>query len=254
MSPEQAQRRPSRFLIILNRIVQFCTLGFLGEWAFYGVFRCPFVVPFISCQNCPILTCPGRVAHTFWGVWAAWLGILLLFGRAFCGWFCPGGLVSRLLSKSPLTKKDLHPEAVTSFSYVKYFSLLCCILVYFFLNQPRANVPIRIGEFWPAVLQTYQYASDLWLFRSGLLLLLLACSCLVAMSWCRFACPMGGLLELCKRFSLFRFVKTEACTDCSACRRACYMHTRPDEKNCTNCGDCVSSCPVNCITLRSRFK
>jgi ferredoxin-type protein NapH len=27
------------------------------------------------------------------------------------------------------------------------------------------------------------------------------------------------------------------------------MGTRPDEMNCTNCGDCLKSCPVNAIKI-----
>ncbi|MBQ7606919.1 MAG: 4Fe-4S binding protein [Desulfovibrionaceae bacterium] len=236
-----------------NRLTQWLSLAFLGEWAFYGVFRCPFVVPFISCQNCPILTCPGRVAHTYWGVWAVWLGVLVLFGRAFCGWICPGGLVSRLFSKAP-TAKTLHPDAEKTFGYAKYLVLLFCLLVYFFMNQPRANIPIRIGEFWPAVLQTCQFASDLWLLRSATLVLLILSGAFILLAWCRFACPMGAILELLKSFSLFHFTKTDQCNGCNACKRICPMHTRPDEANCTNCGDCQSICPQKAIDFRFRFK
>ncbi|MBQ7585465.1 MAG: 4Fe-4S binding protein [Desulfovibrionaceae bacterium] len=242
-----------RGILLVNRLIQWISLAVIGEWAFYGVFRCPFVIPFVSCQNCPVLTCPGRLVHTYWGVWAAWLAFLVFLGRGFCGWICPLGLVNRLLAKFSRPKWE-SPKAIKTFSYGKYLVLFGCILVYFLMNQPRANVPIRIGEFWPAVLQTYQFASDLWLFRSGLLLVMLALGLFLGMAWCRLACPMGGLLELVKSYSLFRFTKGQDCNNCNACKKVCYMHTRPEESNCTNCGDCMQVCPQKCIHFKARFR
>ncbi len=240
-------------LIVVHRLIQWISLFFIGEWAFYGIFRCPFVIPFVSCQNCPILTCPGRIAHTYWGVWAGWLALLIMLGRSFCGWICPGGLIGRLFSKSP-TCRDVHPQTAPAFSLGKYLALFCCIVIYFVVNQPRVNVPIRVGEFWPAVAQTFQYAQNIWLFRSALVLGLLALGLFISMAWCRFLCPMGGLLELLKRFSLFAFAKNSDCNNCNACRRVCPMQTRPGEANCTNCGECLSVCPSKSIHLRSALR
>lgn len=250
MSPEITARPSKRYraLKLVNRVVQWCSLFFLGEWALYGILRCPFVVPFVSCQNCPIITCPGRAANFFWGVWAGWLALALFCGRAFCGWVCPGGLVQRILGKNPL-KKHLHADAERTFAYGKYLALLFVLLAYFMLNQPRVNVPIRVGEFWPAVQQTFQFAFPMWLFRTGLVLALLVAALFVVQAWCRFACPAGGLLEIVRRFALVRVYKTRECNDCDKCRRSCYMHTRPDEHDCTSCGDCLDACPQDCIHL-----
>ena len=35
---------------VIRRIVQLIMVGGLGKWAFYGIFRCPFLVPFVNCQ------------------------------------------------------------------------------------------------------------------------------------------------------------------------------------------------------------
>ncbi|MCK5423045.1 MAG: 4Fe-4S binding protein, partial [Deltaproteobacteria bacterium] len=73
-----------------RRLTQCAFLVFLGEFSFYGIFRCPFAVPYVSCGNCPVIQCPGRK------LWLAFWIILpvsaIIFGRAFCGWACPGGL------------------------------------------------------------------------------------------------------------------------------------------------------------------
>lgn len=237
-----------RGLLLINRIILFLSTAFLAEWAIYGIFRCPFLVPFVSCQNCPIIRCPGRAASMFWGVWAGWLAILVFFGRGFCGWFCPGGFVNRIFSLNPF-KIKLDLNAVKDLSYGKYLFLFLALGAYFYLGQPRVDLPIRVGEFWQSIPLTFNYASDIWLFRSWLVIVLFLFGLLISQAWCRFACPMGGLLELLKRFSIFKVYKTSACINCDKCRKVCYMQTRPQEINCTNCADCIQVCPENCIGI-----
>ena len=67
-----------------RRVVQTGSLALLGEWSFYGIFRCPYAVPYIGCGNCPVVQCPGR---SLW-MWS-WILIFassLFMGRVFCGW------------------------------------------------------------------------------------------------------------------------------------------------------------------------
>ena len=79
-----------------RRLSQATMLALLGQWSLYGIFRCPFIVPYVSCQNCPVVTCHGRLFSLFWGFWLLLPVSVLLFGRAYCGWLCPGGLVNQL--------------------------------------------------------------------------------------------------------------------------------------------------------------
>ena len=248
MSPEKMiEKSRVGILRIVNRVVLWASLLFLGEWGLYGLFRCPFVVPFVSCQNCPVITCPGRLASMFWGFWGAWLAVAVFFGRAFCGWICPGGLANRIVGAFASFK--LPAETRQMLPYGKYLLLIVALWVWFVVGQPRTNVPIRVGEFWASIGLTFEHASDLWLFRTSLVLFFLAAGIAISAAWCRFACPFGGALELFKRFSVFKVYKTSDCNDCDACRRSCYMRTRPEEANCTNCGDCLGACPRKCIHM-----
>ncbi|MEW6138034.1 MAG: 4Fe-4S binding protein [Thermodesulfobacteriota bacterium] len=232
-----------------RRVSQLGFLVILGEFSFYGVFRCPFAVPYVSCGNCPVLQCPGR------DLWIpVWVGLLvsgLIFGRAFCGWACPGGLVSELLGKIALFKGKVR-NSVESIS--KYPVVVASLVVFFLLNNPRWAIPIRTGEFLSSVSLTFEHADQLWLWRTGFIIGGLSFALIIPHFWCRYLCPTGGLLELLSRISFLRYLKTSACNECDSCRRSCFAETRPAEINCTNCGDCRDVCPINAITLAHKEK
>ncbi|MCB2185608.1 MAG: 4Fe-4S binding protein [Deltaproteobacteria bacterium] len=221
-------------------------LGVLGQWSFYGIFRCPFVVPFVSCESCPVLTCHGRIFTLFWGFWLGLPLLTLVFGRAFCAWACPGGLVNQLLGKVSWGKLNVQPSRAV---WGLFLGLAAALAIWLGLGQPRMAIPIRVGEFFTSVGLTFEHANLWWLVRTGVVLGLVALGLVAANLWCRMACPTGGALELLQRFSLFRVYKTSRCNDCNQCRRVCAMATRPAEANCTNCADCLDSCPVGAIKV-----
>lgn len=230
-----------------RRIVQIAGLALLGEWSLYGLLRCPFVVPFVSCQNCPVITCPGRVFSTYWGFWLLLPLSVLAVGRAFCGWLCPGGLAVQLFGKLAPFGRKYGGKALRLAGYGKYLALAVCLYIYYILGQPRADVPIRVGAFFESARLTFDHAGLLWLVRSFIVLGFLALGLALAGAWCRFACPMGGALEAVKGVAVWKVFKTSACTGCGKCNRLCELATRPEEANCTNCGDCLGVCPVDAI-------
>ncbi len=231
----------------IRRIIQLVMLAVLGQWAFYGIFRCPFLVPFVGCRVCPVITCWGRITAYFWTFWLALPLSVMFAGRAFCGWLCPGGFVNQMLGKLSFAKLRVDNRFVRLAPYGLAIGLLVAAFLWIGLQNPRAMVPIRVGEFWNSIRLSFEHASLAWLVRTFVVLGLVAAGLLVANLWCRFACPTGGLLELFKGAAFFRVFKTDACTNCDACRRVCEMGARPDETNCTNCGDCLHSCPVDAI-------
>ena len=236
----------------IRRIAQTGMLAVLGQWSFYGIFRCPFVVPFVGCQSCPVITCWGRLTGLFWGFWLLLPVSVVLFGRSFCGWACPGGLVNQLIGKASISKARVR-NLFTKIAPLGLFAgLAIALILWLGFNNPRWMIPIRVGEFWNSAKLSFEHASGLWLARTFIVLGLTAAGFLIANLWCRFACPMGGLLELIKRISIFRVFKTNACDNCDACLDACEMGARPNEMNCTNCGDCLKSCRAGAIKIGIR--
>lgn len=237
----------SRSLVWWRRLTQLAFLGITGQWSFYGIFRCPFIVPYVSCQNCPVITCHGRLFTMFWGFWLLLPVSVILFGRAFCGWACPGGLINQLFGIIAPLKLRVK-NAFTSFvPYFKYIALLLALYAYFIMAQPRVAIPIRIGDFFNSVSLTFEHADLIWLVRTFIVLGVLTLGLIIANAWCRFACPAGGIFDALKNVSIFRVYKTDACNDCNKCLKVCHMGTRPAETNCTNCCDCISVCPQDAI-------
>ena len=228
-----------------RRITQCAFLIFLGEFSFYGIFRCPFVVPYVSCGNCPVIQCPGRK------LWLSFWIILpvsaIIFGRAFCGWACPGGLISELLGKISLLRGKVKGALGNVLSSVKYIVLVGSLMVFFVMENPRWAIPIRTGDFFNSVKLTFEHADNIWILRTLFILGGLCLAVLIPSLWCRYLCPTGGVLEVLKRFSIFKYFKTKKCNNCDNCRELCNLETRPAETNCTNCGVCSNICPVDAI-------
>lgn len=231
----------------LRRIIQAGSLYMIGVFSYYGIFRCPFAVPYVSCENCPVVQCPGR--KLWLPVWIAILVSALAFGRAFCSHACPGGMVAELLSRFALLRGKLAAKLDWVLSFGKYAALLVCVYLFWFMHNPRWAVPIRTGEFAQSTLLTFEHAFPLWFVRTGIVLGALALGILIPHFWCRYLCPTGGLLELVSFRPLLRYRITPSCTDCGKCNRRCDLETRPNLHNCTNCGDCQESCPVDAIKL-----
>jgi len=239
-------------LTLFRRVTQIGMLTILGQWSFYGIFRCPFPVPFVSCINCPVITCHGRIFTLFWGFWLAIPFLVFLFGRVFCGWICPGGLVNQIIGKIFALKMRIKNTFNTIAHWGKYFGLALAFYLWLVIDNPRWIVPIRVGEFWNSIKLSFEHANTYWLIRMFFVLAFLLAGFGLANAWCRYACPTGGMLELLKRFSIFKIKKTEACKNCNTCLKACEMGTRPDEINCTNCGDCLHLCPENAIKIKRK--
>jgi len=73
--------------------------------------------------------------------------------------------------------------------------------------------------------------------------------------WCNYLCPLGGLLALLSKFSIFRVkVNTSKCTSCRLCENACCGACDPqdEDKNigeCLACFNCLDECKEGAISV-----
>ena len=75
--------------------------------------------------------------------------------------------------------------------------------------------------------------------------------------WCNTVCPVGAVLGVLSRHSLFRLgISESACVACSLCEKSCpsqcidFRNFRIDHSRCVMCFDCVGSCRKSGISLK----
>jgi ferredoxin len=91
---------------------------------------------------------------------------------------------------------------------------------------------------------------------------LIALNLLAHRFWCRYLCPLGALLGLLSKVSLFRPIIGSACTQCTRCAVVCKpgaVNTNPEDfhimpSECTTCLDCMASCKPGDIRFRFQLK
>ena len=96
-----------------------------------------------------------------------------------------------------------------------------------------------------------------WSFLIGAIFILIILLNLVRPRfWCRYLCPLGALLGILSRYSLFRLRFASGCVDCNLCVALCPAAAEPKGEDawrsseCFVCYNCVASCPEKVLSFR----
>lgn len=224
------------------------------------------------------------------------IGISLSLGRVWCGWFCPVGTVLDWIPLRSWKKKS--PAVSEKLRGTKYILLLMILFAAILGNLSLMILdPLTIGyrtltaAVWP-LLDKVITAVELTLFRvpflapavggfdslirpvifpahpavyrfgwlyGGFFLLLVALNAIAPRFWCRYLCPLGGLLGICGKFSLVHCEISESCSQCRSCMPACPTgaiqqgdHVYCDPGECTMCMVCAVDCPTDQVSFPAK--
>jgi MauM/NapG family ferredoxin protein len=194
-------------------------------------------------------------------------GLLLLatlvLGRFACGWICPLGTLQQLSSwlLSPRSRREsMEVNRWRSWYALKYYLLAG-------LGALALAGSLQTGLLDPVSLLSRGLAAGLWpmlpggrpvpggWLAAGLLAAVLLASRWIPRLFCRALCPLGALLGVFARFSLFRLERRGgSCTDCRVCSFACQGADEPLGAHrvgeCLVCLNCVPGCPERALTFR----
>ena len=160
----------------------------------------------------------------------------LLWGRVFCGFLCPFGVLQDLITRIvPRRLQRAFPQRIHDRAiYLKYGILLLIVGL--------AAAPAHIGVyqyFEPFGTVFYLSTSPLlWSIAGGFLV----ASAVVPRFYCRYACPLGAALGVASVLSIFRIRRVEQCVPCKVCQNACptgaIRGPDIDFKECVRCNVC----------------
>ena len=171
--------------------------------------------------------------------------LAVIAGRIFCGWMCPFGflfdLVYKLrvklfkLKRLPKVNENIHNKLI----YFKYVVLTLVVLAYLF----------GVGSF------------DSYTLAYLLLALFLILGFVYPRFFCRYVCPVGALLSIFARFSIFRLkLDKNKCVRCRLCEFKCPMQIKIvdvdkiNQMECVRCFECISSCKKSGLLFSHVFK
>jgi polyferredoxin len=160
------------------------------------------------------------------------------FGTGIVGWLDPFSFLVRSFGLSALP--------ATNYGLRAFLNLL---------EQSKYGITQTIGSVLHFILGSLLLSFKQPYFRSGLWLgiifiFIIVLNFRITRFWCRALCPLGALLGLVSRWSVFGLVKNpEHCNDCNRCLLRCQGGDDPiggvpwHQSECLLCLNCVDECP-----------
>ena len=233
---------------------------------------------------------PAVLAMNF-GVVAALVLLTLIFGRVYCSVICPLGIMQDIFSwlRGRLRKKDRFRFSYSpAKNWLRYtllvlfviglalgaHSIVLLIAPYSAYGRIAANLLAPIYQWGNNLLawiseraDSYAfYSVDVWIRSVSTFVVAVVTLVVIGVlawkngrTWCNTVCPVGSILGLLSRFSLFApVIDTEKCRNCGLCGKRCkascinMKEHKIDYSRCVACMDCIDTCREGAIRYKKR--
>ena len=234
---------------------------------------------------------PAVLALNF-GVVAVLLVLTLLFGRVYCSVICPLGVMQDIISwiHGKTKKKNRFRFSYSpAINWLRYgvlalfivalvaglHSLVALVAPYSAYGRIASNLlaPVyQLGNnFFAWIAEragSYAfYSTEVWIKSGATFAVAAATFAVVAVlawkhgrTWCNTICPVGSVLGLFSRFSVFApVIDTEKCRNCGLCGKQCksscinMKEHEIDYSRCVACMDCIETCKEGAIHYACRY-
>ncbi|GAW28379.1 4Fe-4S binding protein [Carboxydocella sp. ULO1] len=216
--------------------------------------------PFGAVETAATLAVSGTfIEKTNWSNLILFGGLVLsafLAGSFFCGWLCPLGALQDFFawaSKKIFRRQlELGRNLDHIFSYGRYLMLVIIVVATYYANELVFESYDPYKAFFHFKFEDYIPVLVIGLFIAG--------SMAISRFWCRYLCPLGGLVGLFNKLGSLRpGRKAETCISCHRCDRVCPTAVKITERekitdsSCVSCLKCVDACPVpETLTIKSK--
>ncbi len=180
----------------------------------------------------------------------------LVFGKSFCSWVCPIGLLSEYLGdlgEKIFGRRFKLPRWLDyPLRSLKYLLLVFFVYSIFFL-MTTASLKAFLDSPYNLVadIKMYYFFADISRFSLIVIAVLFFASIPIRNFWCRYLCPYGALLGLTALLSPLKIRRNgNTCIDCGKCARVCPSFIKVDKistvvsDECTSCLNCIDICPI----------
>ncbi len=182
--------------------------------------------------------------------------VSLVFGKSFCSWICPIGLISEYVGYAgeKIFNRKIRMPVWMDYPLRSLKYLLLGYLLYVIIWV------MKTPGVWAFLDTPYNLMSDIKMYyffaelsKTGLIVIgaLMILSVFFRNFWCRYLCPYGAFLGWASVLSLNKIRRNDStCIDCGLCAKACPSFIKVDQvktvysDECTTCLQCVDACPV----------
>lgn len=186
--------------------------------------------------------------------------LTVLFGRVYCSVLCPLGIcqdAAYKLSTLGSRKRSHRFKWAKAPNAVRYGILAVFIVLVAVGLEAFAYMLEPYSIFGRAVTSLGAKSLTIAAISAVTMLLVMALAFYKGRLWCNAICPVGSILGLLSRWSIFRpSIDESACIGCGSCAKACRSncidpvnHT-VDMSRCVLCFDCMNDCSVAAIDYK----